>query len=120
MYERGSSTNLGHRSGVFLQHLKGVHSLYTRSRRQQAGRIGGLRTAALHDPVVTGAPGRTAATAALDARLTAEIDPQGILSEKELAKRLARARSAYFRSLSLKAQVTRDKRSGIKHSEATN
>lgn len=52
-------------------------------------------------------PARTAATAALDARLLAEIDPAGTLSPGQRTKRLANARRCHFARLSLRAQHSR-------------
>ena len=53
------------------------------------------------------APARAAATAALDARLLADIDPQRALSIKERERQLVNARRAYFLRLSLRAVEAR-------------
>jgi hypothetical protein len=81
--------------------------LYETKRRQQAGRQGGLTTAAYHDPRTTSAAGRLAAETALNQRLLVAIDPENELEPQERAKRLERARKAYFLSLSMKAAAAR-------------
>ncbi len=76
------------------------------------GRIGAHRTHALHDPVETTASARVASATALDGRLLAEIDPEGLLTEEERAKRLQHARKAHFAQLALKSATTRRKKAG--------
>ena len=70
--------------------------------RTTRARIGAHSLHAKYDPRVTSAPGRQAAADKLNAKLLAEIDPDGILSETERARRLHHARRAYFSRLALK------------------
>jgi hypothetical protein len=79
----------------------------TPAERSLRGRIGAYRLHALRDTLTVSAPGRAAATAALDARLKAEVDPDGLLSPEELAKRVERARRAHFASLALRRSPKR-------------
>jgi hypothetical protein len=67
------------------------------------GRIGGLRTAARHDPRVTSAPGR----AAFLARFEREVDPEGALPSEERQRRAIAARKAYFAELALRSAQAR-------------
>lgn len=81
-----------------------------RDHLSRIGRIGGLRLAALRDPRVTSAPGRLVARTRLEAKLLAEVDPNGLLPDAEREKRLARARKAHFINLSRKAAIARQKK----------
>lgn len=71
----------------------------TPSQAAQRGRIGALRLHALHDPKVTTAPSRALIAANLNARLLAEIDPDGTLDGPERERRLRYARRAHFTQL---------------------
>lgn len=78
--------------------------------RRNIARIGGLRLHALHDTNVISAPGRKAAADSLDARLLADIDPDGSLPPDERARRLALARKAHFTLLAYRSARARAKR----------
>ena len=82
------------------------------SNRTLIARIGAYSLHAKHDSRVTSAPGRKAAALALDARLLAEIDPDGNLPEAERARRLECARKAHFSRLALKSAKARGKAKG--------
>ena len=71
----------------------------TPSQAAQRGRIGALRLHATHDPRVTTAPSRAVIAANLNARLLAEIDPDGTLDLAERERRLQYARRAHFTQL---------------------
>lgn len=64
---------------------------------------------ALHDTKVVSSNGRLAAAASLDARLLAEVDPDGTLSEAERARRLQLARRAHFVKLAFLSARARRK-----------
>ena len=66
------------------------------------GRIGAHELHAQYDTNVVSAPGRRAAETALNAKLLAEIDPQGLLSDVERERRLNHARSAHFARIALR------------------
>ena len=72
------------------------------SERSTRARIGAHSLHATHDPRLTTANGRTAATKALNTRLLQAIDPDNMLSEAERQRRLEHARSAHFSRLALK------------------
>lgn len=74
------------------------------------GRIGAHVTHSRHDAKQTTAAARVAARTNLDARLLAEIDPNGELPEAERQRRLGHARSAHFSKLSLKSAASRNRR----------
>jgi hypothetical protein len=76
----------------------------TPEQRRLRAQIGAYRLHAL---------GRTntgPARRAFDERFVNEVDPARTLSESERAKRVAAARSAYFKSLALKSSKARSKR----------
>jgi hypothetical protein len=76
------------------------------------GRIGAYALHAKHDTNEVSAPGRAAATASLNARLLAEIDPENQLSEAERERRLRYARKAHYARLALKSAKARRRKSG--------
>src|SRR5688572_23226108 len=78
--------------------------------RSLRGRIGALRLHALHDTLVVSAPGRAAARAKLNARLLAEVDPDGSLSPLERERRLELARRAHYAGLALRSSRKRTAR----------
>ena len=69
-------------------------------------RIGGFALAAQRDPREY----TRAARAALWARFEAEVDPGGILPEKERQRRAEAARSAHMAKIGLKSAQTRAKK----------
>ncbi len=70
------------------------------------GRIGGYSKAARHDPV----EGTSAARSAFLARFEREVDPEGVLTPEERARRAEYARKAYFARLALKSVQARCRR----------
>ncbi len=74
------------------------------------GRIGAHRLHATHDSAEITKAAREASATALDARLLAEIDPDGALSEAERLRRLAHARRAHFARLALRSAQARGRR----------
>lgn len=82
----------------------------TPEERRMRGRIGAWRMHALHDTNAVSAPGRAAAKAKLDERLLAEIDPDGILTAAERARRLTFARKAHFQQLAFRSARKRRRR----------
>jgi len=78
--------------------------------RRIRSRIGGLRVHALNDSAAIAARARTGQTEALNARLLAEIDPDGSLSPDDRARRLEFARRAHYASLALKSAAARRRR----------
>lgn len=84
-----------------------VDSALTRQ-RAIAGRIGAY-TMWAHTPdrAARTAPARRAAMA----RFEREVDPEGVLSPEERAKRAQYARKAYFQRLGLKSAAARRKKS---------
>lgn len=81
---------------------KGV-GLVALTAAQQRSRIGGLRTAALHDTRELTAPAR----AAFLARFEDEVDPDRRLPEDERQRRATAARRAYFSALALRSVQAR-------------
>ena len=81
-------------------------------KRALAGRIGGLRLAATHDPQQYPARARKKFLE----RFENEVDPDRLLPEKERVRRATAARKAYFAQLALKSAEARrgraTKRSG--------
>lgn len=71
------------------------------SQRTLRARIGAHTLHSKYDSRLTSAPGRKAATAKLNERLLAEIDPHNQLPEVERARRLHHARKAHFSRLAL-------------------
>ena len=71
--------------------------------RSLAGRIGGLRLAATHDPRQYTARAREKFLA----RFENEVDPDRLLSDKERVRRATAARKAYFLTLALKSAEAR-------------
>jgi hypothetical protein len=82
----------------------------TDTERTMRARIGGYRLHALHDTMVVSAPGRKAAADSLEARLLAEIDPDGSLPPDQRAVRLARARKAHYTQLAYRSARARSRR----------
>lgn len=74
----------------------------TPSQASARGRIGALRLHATHDPRVTTANSRAVIAANLNAKLLAEIDPDGTLDPAERERRLVYARKAHFTMLRFK------------------
>ena len=87
--------------------------------RSLRARIGGLRLHALHDTRVVSAPGRVAAAAKLEARLLAEVDPDGLLSSPERTRRVELARRAHFASLAYKSARARSQKTAPSVSDAS-
>lgn len=75
--------------------------------RRLRGRIGGLRVHALNDSAAIASRARAGQTEALNAKLLAEIDPDGSLTPEERARRLAFARRAHYTQLALKSAAAR-------------
>ncbi len=78
--------------------------------RSLAGRIGGLRLAATHDPRQYTARAR----ATFLARFEEEVDPDRLLPEEERKRRASAARKAYFAQLALKSASARRRKAGAK------
>lgn len=91
------------------------HPFSDRRAQSRRGRVGGLRTAALHDSRELTGKARAASAASLRERLLREVDPDGLLSEADREVRLARARRAHFTLLSIKAAAARSKRAQRRH-----
>jgi hypothetical protein len=77
-----------------------------RSDRALRGRIGAYRLHATHDSRQTSRPGREAFLASFER----QVDPDGILSPAERARRAAHARSAHFAKLAYLSALARRKR----------
>jgi hypothetical protein len=76
---------------------------------RQRARLGGLATAARHDPKVFTGPARKASAEALNCRLLAEIDPDNQLDPKERQRRLIAARKLHFARLAFNRDEKRRK-----------
>ncbi len=76
------------------------------SERSLRARIGAYSLHARHDPRETTKPGR----AAFLARFEREVDPHGVLTITERARRAAAARKAHFAKLALKSARARRRR----------
>ncbi len=77
--------------------------------RSLRARIGGFALSATHDPRETTKPARAAFLAGFER----EVDPDGVLTTTERARRAAAARKAHFAKLALKsAQARRRKANG--------
>lgn len=72
----------------------------------KAGRIGGLQRASQCDVVEMTAPAR-AASPSSDSYWLRQVDPGGVLPEKERARRATAAKKAYFAKLALKSALVR-------------
>jgi hypothetical protein len=83
------------------------HPFFDRAEQARRGRVGGLKTAYLHDTRETTANARAASAASLRERLLREIDPENRLPQDQREVRLARARRAHFIQLSMKAAAAR-------------
>ena len=87
-----------------MRHQAGKECLMAFSRqRSLAGRLGGLRLAATHDPRQYTARAREKFLA----RFENEVDPGRLLPEKERMRRATAARKAYFAKLALKSAEAR-------------
>jgi hypothetical protein len=80
------------------------------SERSILGRIGAHESwARTQDRSARTAPAR----AAFDARFEQQVDPDGVLSQDERARRADHARRAHFQRLALKSAVARRKAAGL-------
>jgi len=84
-----------------------------RSDRALRGRIGAYRLHATHDSRQTSRPGREAFLASFER----QVDPDGILSPAERARRAAHARSAHFAKLAYLSARARRKRATRRNGE---
>jgi hypothetical protein len=78
----------------------------TTSDAQQQASINAYRMHSQHDGRATTAAGR----AAFLGRFETEVDPDGLLTADERARRVDAAKSAYFRALALRSAQVRRKR----------
>lgn len=76
--------------------------------RSLAGRIGGYRLAATHDPRETTRPAREA----FARRFIDQVDPHRKLPEKERLRRAEAAKKAHMAQLALKSAVARRRTTG--------
>lgn len=74
--------------------------------RSLRARIGGYSLSATHDPRETTKPARAAFLAGFER----EVDPDGVLTITERARRAAAARKAHFAKLALKSSRARRRR----------
>ena len=85
---------------------QGADSLATPEQRRLAARIGGLSLHLYGDSDAIAARARRG----LDEKFRHEVDPDGVLTPKQLAKKLKLARSLHFARLAKKSADTRRKR----------
>ena len=80
----------------------------TPQERSQRARIGAHALHAQHDSRVTSKPGRDAWLAGFEK----QVDPDGVLSPEERARRAGHARQSYMAKLALRSARARRKRGG--------
>ena len=80
-------------------------SLTPAERTQRAGIAAHSKWAVTSDPTAATAPARRA----FDERFLAEVDPHGVLSLAERARRAESAKRAYFSRLALRSAISRRK-----------
>ena len=84
--------------------------MLTPTQRSTRAKIGAHSLHAKYDSKEITRPARIARTAAIDARILAEIDPTGILPPEERERRLEHGRKAYFGKLALLSARVRQQR----------
>lgn len=84
--------------------------MLTPNQRSTRARIGAHSLHSKYDSKKITQAARIARTAAIDARILAEIDPHGELPEAERERRLEHGRKAYFAKLALASARARQRK----------